>query len=155
MPTDATSLNELEKIVEQLSRRENRWEAFRRVAEASDVRLAPDEIWLLARICQSGGATDPAQLTREYGVSAAKLEEVARRLRETRLVIRSPEGALTASAQGLETFQSLRRAREVRLSAMLAKWAHDQQPEIMALLDRLARTLMAELPVEPGAFARR
>ncbi|HEX4040598.1 MAG TPA: MDR family MFS transporter [Xanthobacteraceae bacterium] len=155
MPTDATSLNELEKIVEQLSRRENRWEAFRRVAEASDVRLAPDEIWLLARICQSGGATDPAQLTREYGVSAAKLEEVARRLRQTRLVIRSPEGTLTASAQGLETFQSLRRAREARLSAMLAKWAHDQQPEIMALLDRLARTLMAELPVEPGAFARR
>jgi hypothetical protein len=60
----------------------------------------------------------------------------------------------TASAQGLETFHSLRRAREARLSAMLAKWAHDQQPEIMALLDRLARTLMAELPVEPSAFAR-
>jgi hypothetical protein len=34
MPTDATSLDELERIVEQLSRRENRWEVFRRIALA-------------------------------------------------------------------------------------------------------------------------
>ena len=154
MPTDATSLDELEKIVEQLSRRENRWEVFRRIAETSDVRLAPDEIWLLARICLSGTATDPAQLTHEYGISAAKLEEIAQRLTDGGVVVRSTGGTLIASAQGQELFDTLARAREARLSTILAKWTHEQQPEIMALLDRLSRTLMAELPVEPRAFAR-
>jgi DNA-binding MarR family transcriptional regulator len=147
-------LDELERIVEQLSRRENRWEVFRRIALASDVQLAPDEIWLLARICLSGTAINPAQLTHEYGISAAKLEEIAQRLTDGGVVVRSTEGTLIASAQGQELFDTLARAREARLSTILAKWTHERQPEIMALLDNLSRTLMAELPVEPRALAR-
>ena len=42
MPADATSLEELERIVTQLEKSENRWEVYRRFAEASDVPLAPD-----------------------------------------------------------------------------------------------------------------
>jgi EmrB/QacA subfamily drug resistance transporter len=154
MPADATSLDELEKIVEQLSRRENRWEVFRRVAEASAVPLAPDQIWLLARICQSETAADPAQLADEYQISEAKLDDIARRLTTDGLVIRSTEGRLMASAHGRETFHTLLKAREARLGKMLATWTQDQQPEIMALLDRLSRTLMAEPPTEPRALVR-
>jgi MFS family permease len=155
VPADATSLEELESIVERLSRRENRWEVFRRVAEASDVALAPDEIWLLARICLSAAPVDPAQLIPEYRISDAKLGEVAQRLIDNGLVVRADDGVLLASAQGRETFDTLVRAREARLSKILAKWTHEQRPEIMALLDRLSRTLMAELPIEPRVSASR
>jgi hypothetical protein len=97
MPADATSLEELERIVEQLSRRENRWQVFRRIAEASNVALAPDEIWLLARICLSAAPIDPAELTWESGISNAKLGDVARRLEDNGLVARGEGGTLLAS----------------------------------------------------------
>jgi len=98
--------------------------------------------------------TNPAQLTHEYGISAAELEQIAQRLTDGGVVVRSTGGTLIASAQGQELFDTLARARESRLSTILAKWTHEQQPEIMALLDHLSRTLMAELPVERRAFAR-
>ena len=155
MPADATSLEELERIVEQLSQRENRWEVFRRIAAASDVALAPDEIWLLARICLSAAPIDPTQLTREYGITNSKIGEVTRRLTDNGLVIRGDDGTLLASAQGRETFHTLVRVREARLSKILAKWTHEQRPEITAMLDRLSRALMAELPIEPRALSQR
>ena len=155
MPTDATSSDELEKIVDRLSRGENRWEVFRRIAEASDVQLAPDEIWLLARICLPEKATDPAELMHEYKISDTTLKEISQRLMVERLVIRTTDATLIASSQGRQVFDALVRAREARLSKMLEKWTHDQQPEIMALLDRLSRALMAELPIEPRALAPR
>src|SRR5205814_5984215 len=51
MPRDATSLAELEQIVSRLARRDNRWQVYQRIAEAAEVPLAADEIWLLVQIC--------------------------------------------------------------------------------------------------------
>ena len=155
MPADATSLEELERIVERLCRRENRWEVFRRIAEASEVVLAPDEIWLLARICLSAAPIDRPQLIREYRIPDTKLEEIAQRLTDIGYVVRADGGTLLASAQGQQTFNALVKSREVRLSKMLAKWTHEQRPEITAMLDSLSRALMAELPIEPRASVQR
>ena len=154
MPTDATSFDELENIVGQLSRRENRWEVFRRIAAAYNVRLEPDEIWLLARICLSEAAVDLAELAHEHGIADVKLEEIVQRLAKKGLIVCSAGGALDASVAGRQMFLNLSRTREARLSKMLAKWTHERQPEIKTLLDRLSRTLMAELPIEPRAFVR-
>ena len=154
MPTDATSFDELENIVGQLSRRENRWEVFRQIAAAYNVRLEPDEIWLLARICLSEAAVDLAELAHEHGIADVKLEEIVQRLAKKGLIVCSAGGALDASVAGRQMFLNLSRTREARLSKMLAKWTHERQPEIKTLLDRLSRTLMAELPIEPRAFVR-
>jgi hypothetical protein len=154
MPTDATSFEELERIVAQLARRENRWEAYRRVAEASGIGLAPDEIWLLAKLCLVPEKTDIGLLAREYAIPPAKLGDVARRLAVRGLVLPPSPTALMPTVSGREVFNQMIRAREERLESILKRWACEQRPEVRALLDRLARTLMAELPAEPVAGRR-
>jgi DNA-binding MarR family transcriptional regulator len=54
------------------------------------------------------------------------------------------------SVGGREVFNQMIRAREKRLESILQRWACEQRPEVRALLDRLARMLMAELPAEPA-----
>jgi DNA-binding MarR family transcriptional regulator len=154
MPTDATSFEELERIVGQLARRENRWEAYRHVAEASGISLAPDEIWLLAKLCLSPAHIDVGRLARDCAIPPATLGDVARRLAARGLVLPPSATALTPSASGREVFKQMIRAREKRLESILQRWACEQRPEVRALLDRLARTLMAELPAEPVAGRR-
>jgi EmrB/QacA subfamily drug resistance transporter len=154
MPTDATSFEELEKIVRQLARRENRWEVYRRIAEASQVSLAPDEIWLLSKLCLSPAETDVDRLARDYAIAPAKLGDVARRLTARGLVLPPTPTALTPSVSGRAAFNQMIRAHEKRLERILQRWACEQRPEVRALLDRLARTLMAELPAEPAASRR-
>jgi len=56
---------------------------------------------------------------------------------------------LMSTASGREVFNQMIRAREKRLESILKRWACEQRPEVRALLDRLALTLMAELPAEP------
>jgi MFS family permease len=151
MPTDATSFEELEKIVQELARRENRWEVYRRIAEVSQVSLAPDEIWLLAKLCLSPAQTDVGRLARDYAIPPAKLGDVARRLTARGLLLRSTPTALMPNVSGREIFNRMIRAREKRLESILQRWACERRPEVRALLDKLARTLMAELPAEPAA----
>jgi DNA-binding MarR family transcriptional regulator len=154
MPTDATSFEELEKIVQQLARRENRWEVYRRVAEASQVSLAPDEIWLLAQLCLSPAQTDVGRLARDCATPPAKLGDIARRLTARGLVLPATSSVLMPSASGREVFNQMIRAREKRLETILQRWDCEQRPEVRALLEWLARTLMAELPAQPAARRR-
>jgi MFS family permease len=151
VPTDATSFEELEKIVQELARRENRWEVYRRIAEVSQVSLAPDEIWLLAKLCLSPAQTDVGRLARDYAIPPAKLGDVARRLTARGLLLRSTPTALMPNVSGREIFNRMIRAREKRLESILQRWACERRPEVRALLDKLARTLMAELPAEAAA----
>ena len=50
MPRDATSLEELERIVTRVTARENRWRVYQNSAARLNIPLEPDEFWLLARI---------------------------------------------------------------------------------------------------------
>jgi len=86
--------------------------------------------------------------------SPAKHGDVARRLAARGLVLPPSPAALMSTASGREVFNQMIRAREKRLESILKRWACEQRPEVRALLDRLARTLMAELPAEPVAGRR-
>ena len=55
MPRDATSLEELERIVERITAHENRWLVYQRAASRIGIALEPDELWLLARIGEAKG----------------------------------------------------------------------------------------------------
>jgi hypothetical protein len=50
MPRDATSLEELERIVTVLIARENRWRVYADLAQRAGVDLPPPELWMLARL---------------------------------------------------------------------------------------------------------
>ncbi len=59
MPRDATSLEELERIVARMTARENRWLVYKQRAARMGISLEPDELWLLARIGESGRMERP------------------------------------------------------------------------------------------------
>ena len=81
MPRDATSLQELERIVTLLVARENRWRAYADLAQRAALDLPAPELWMLARL----GEREPmtlASLSAELKVPAAALERPLQALRE-------------------------------------------------------------------------
>jgi EmrB/QacA subfamily drug resistance transporter len=135
MPRDASSLHEMERIVASLVQHENRWRVYRVLAERAGVELAPDEHWLLARL----GGGDDVDLS--DAAAAAALE----RLRAAGLV---EDGRL--SAQGERCLSQLVEARRDALEELLEGWDPAEHDELRALLDRLARELVAEPPAAPA-----
>jgi EmrB/QacA subfamily drug resistance transporter len=144
MPHDATSLEELELIVTRLGAREHRWETYRRIAERTGVSLAPDEIWLLARLCRDaptfdGNPQDPS------------LEPIARRLADRGLLTSQTEGEFVVSETGRRTFEQIVAGYRARLAQFLDRWSPEDHEEVRTMLNGLARDLVAELPASPGS----
>ena len=50
MPRDATSLQELERVVTLLIARENRWRVYADLARRAAIDLPAPELWMLARL---------------------------------------------------------------------------------------------------------
>jgi EmrB/QacA subfamily drug resistance transporter len=144
MPRDATSLEELEQIVSRLQRRENRWQVYRTIAEAVGVALAPDEIWLLARLCRAARPVgEEAVLGRE------RFAALGRNLVRKGMAVRGADGAFAPSPRGRDVFERMVAERRVRLAQILARWTPEEHEEVRAMLDRLAQTLMADPPAVP------
>jgi MFS family permease len=149
MPHDATSLEELEAIVDRLAHRDHRWETYRRVAERSGVSLPPDEIWLLIRLCRHETPVQLADLAGRYAIPATQLASVADRLAARNLAAAEPEGALHPTAAGRETFDRLVGGYRARLAEFVARWSPEEHEEVRAMLSSFARNLVAEIPIAP------
>jgi hypothetical protein len=93
-PRDATSVEELEAILNQLQRRENRWAVIQRMARTLAVPLAPDEIWLLVQLCRERTALQSAGLGDRLGIPRARIDDIADRLTTAGLIARAPDGSL-------------------------------------------------------------
>ena len=64
MPRDATSLEELKRIVARVTARENRWRVYQRSAKRLNIPLEPDEFWLFARIGEREDQAEKADLAK-------------------------------------------------------------------------------------------
>src|SRR6266545_3636241 len=91
MPRDATSLEELERIITLLVARENRWRLYADLARRAAVDLPAPELWMLARLGERAPIT-LASLSAELNIPQGSL-----RLRWTRCaragLQRKPPGA--------------------------------------------------------------
>jgi hypothetical protein len=150
MPRDATSLEELEQIVGRLQRRENRWQVYQTIAEAARVSLAPDEIWLLARLCRAG-----RPLSGEPALEGGRFAAIGRILVAKNMAARCADGALAVTPRGQDSFERMVAARRARLAYLLARWKPEEPEEVRAMLDRLTRTVMAGPPAVPARAGRR
>jgi nitrate reductase NapE component len=139
MPHDATSLHELELIVTRLALREHRWETYRRIAERTGVSLAPDEMWLLVRLCRGAGALAGTRADQ-------RLEQIAARLLDRGLLTRDMEATFVVSEAGHRTFEQIVAGYRARLAQILERWSPEHHAEVRAMLNGLARELVAELP---------
>jgi DNA-binding MarR family transcriptional regulator len=153
VPRDATSLGELESIIEHGTRSENRWATLQRIAKRVDVPLDPNEIWLLARLCRGGGRVSLAGLARSFGLDRERVAQVARSLEHQKLAECEAEGTLTAVAAGREMFDRIVSRYRERLAEYLERWKPEERDEVRAMLGRLARDLLAQPPIDPPAAA--
>jgi EmrB/QacA subfamily drug resistance transporter len=148
MPHDATSLEELETIVGRLEARETHWEFYQRVARSLDLSLAPDQVWLLVHICRSGPLL-LAEASARLHVSLARIDAITGHLAAAGLVGRN-EQRLVATERGKALFDRMVEAHRTMLHRLAAQWSPEQHVEAKAMLDRLARNLIAELPIAPA-----
>jgi EmrB/QacA subfamily drug resistance transporter len=147
LPRDADSLTELERIVDTLSRRENSWQVYQRLAAQAGVRVSPQALWLLARLEERQPI--PAQtLEEELNLSRDAVAEPLAMLRGRRLIgLRSGNIALTRS--GRQALERVWEARRRNLEELLSGWHPEQHAAVEELIRRLARNLVREMPRLP------
>jgi EmrB/QacA subfamily drug resistance transporter len=148
MPRDASSLDELERIVGTLARRENRWRVYAALAERSRLPLSAPELWLLARLGERAPVAAP-ELCAELQIDRPTLDPLIERLCASGHVESKPSGEFELSQAGRDAYARLISARREGLAELLARWQPEKHAEVQALLHRLAAVLVSELPRPP------
>ncbi len=136
MPREAESLPELQRIVATLARRENHWRVYRRLAERAELDLDPGELWLLARLGE-GTAVDLGDPSNAAAHAS---------LRKRGLVVDSQ-----LDGDGQVVYARVVEARTQGLTELLEGWEPEKHDEVRAMLDRLARELVVEIPPPRGS----
>jgi EmrB/QacA subfamily drug resistance transporter len=150
-PRGGESIDELERALDRLSRRENRWGVYQRLATRAGLPLLPPEIWLLARVGERAPTT-VAALVAELHLDPAEARRLLERLLAGDLVAMAGE-AVTLRSEGRRALDRLVAARREGLAQVLGAWAPEKHAEVRQLLDRLAAALTSELPAPPTAPA--
>ena len=148
MPRDATSLQELERIITVLLAHENHWRVYADIADRAKLNLSAPELWMLARLGEREPLTVDS-LSAELRVPMHKFAAPLQELCDRGIVEKSALGDLRLTALGLEMRCRLMEARRKGLTDLLARWEPDKHPDVLALLNRLVETLVRDLPV-PG-----
>jgi len=144
-----TSLQTVQRSLDQVARRENRAQLYRTLAERAGVDLDPPATWLLYRLSDRPDYT-VEELSAKIGVSSAQLERGLTELEERGFVQEVP-GAATGTAAQLEltpegraAIEALTVARQRGLAELLEGFDPEAYPELMEMIQRLARELLVD-----------
>ena len=158
-PRSPDSLAEIERSLTRVTTLEERTRFRERVAERAGLRLSPGATWALVRIQEHGPERARALATAD-GVPAERITAVTEELRGQRLLSGAAadgesrgggQAALTPS--GHDHAERLLAARRELLVEALADDGAERDPQVLALLRRLAVELCGEPPgvQEPAA----
>ena len=147
MPTDRTSLEEVERAIAVLTRRENREDVYRRLAARAKVDLSPQACWFLYRVDQH--EEDPDALADVVDQAPVRLGRVVQDLTSRGLLDATigSDGRLRRAQltdEGREVVARLTDARRAGLRELLGGHTVDQHPELAERLRTLAHELMAD-----------
>ncbi len=148
MPRDATSLEELERIVTTLIAHENRWRLYADLAKRAQLDLPAPELWMLARLGERAPGSLQS-LSEDLKLPPARLQVPLQALCDRGIAAADAAGHLHLTAAGSAMRDRLLAARRQGLAELMARWQPDKHPDVLALLDRLANTLVRDLPA-PG-----
>jgi EmrB/QacA subfamily drug resistance transporter len=151
MPRDATSLEELERIVARITARENRWRVYQSAASRMGIGLQPDELWLLARLGEAKGPVSKAQLNTRLSIAGGDCTSLLDRLVEAGMATVASDGDFELSAAGHAAYLRLVGQREADLKKMLADWKPDEHPEVLSMMRELAKSFASYPPTRPSA----
>jgi len=148
-PRDPISMDELEARLSSLSRKENRHRVYQHLAEVAGVDCGPREVWLLLRLAGRPPCR-PDDVAAEYGIPVSLAREVLSELEGQGLVVASGH-TFDLTTEGDAAAGRLVNARQHELEQLLQGWQPEQQPEVMQLVERYARSLRAHPPAgEPA-----
>src|SRR5215470_11952166 len=150
MPRDATSLEELERIVTVLVAHENRWRVYADLAKRAAIDLPAPELWMLARL----GERAPMSLETlgaELKIPAHVLAAPLNALCDRGIAEKGADGQLRLTAAGTAMRDRAVAARRKGLADMLTRWQPEQHPDVLALIERMAQALTGDLPMPKAA----
>ncbi len=144
MPESRTSLQEVERALEVLARRENRGELYRTLAKRAALELGPGECWLLYRLADRPACTADS-LAARLRVPEERIGLRLQGLADAGLVERTDDqGDIWVTSAGDEAIDRLRQARQAGLTELLEGWDPEEHSELQELVRRLARELLAD-----------
>jgi MFS family permease len=146
LPRDATSIDELRRIVARVSDRENRWRVYERAAARVGLVIEPDELWLLARIGEQHGRASRRNLVATLDIQDRQCGDLLNRLEASGFVTRH-DALYELTADGRSAYERLLKRRETDLEEMLADWDRNEHPEVRALMRELAGSFRSSPPV--------
>lgn len=146
-PRDATSLDELARIVTGMTARENRWGVYQRAASHIGLPLEPDELWMLARLGEKGGRVTEADILACSRIGTAECRALLDRLVASGLAVRTSSNLYELSETGQSGYGRLLRRREANLEEMLADWDRNEHPDVRELMKKLAKSFASTPPV--------
>jgi len=150
MPRDATSLEELERIIALLVARENRWRVYADLARRAAIELPAPELWMLARL----GEREPmtlSSLSAELEIPEQQLALPLDALCERGIADKKANGKLELTPAGAAMRDRIVAARRKGLADMLARWRPQEHPDVLALIERMAQALTSDLPAPKAA----
>jgi EmrB/QacA subfamily drug resistance transporter len=150
MPRDATSLEELERIIALLVARENRWRLYADLARRAAIELPAPELWMLARL----GEREPmtlASLSAELNIPERQLALPLHALCQRGIAEKNANGELELTPAGAAMRDRIVAARRKGLADMLARWRPEEHPDMLALIERMAQALTSDLPAPEAA----
>src|SRR5215470_6427809 len=150
MPRDATSLEELERIVTVLVAHENRWRVYADLAKRAAIDLPAPELWMLARLGERAPMSRES-LSAELKIPGHALEAPLNALCDRGIAEKGADGQLRLTAAGSAMRDRAVAARRKGLADMLTRWQPEQHPDVLALIDRMAQALTGDLPVPKAA----
>jgi EmrB/QacA subfamily drug resistance transporter len=150
MLRDATSLEELRRIVERNTARENRWRVYLESAKRIGITLEPDQYWLLARIGERGGRESRAELDKRLAISGAKIADLLAGLVAAGMAETTSGAEVALTPEGRAAYDRLLQRREDDLRHMLSEWDRNEHPEVRALLREMASSFARTPPVRPS-----
>ncbi|MFL5780656.1 MAG: DHA2 family efflux MFS transporter permease subunit [Thermoleophilaceae bacterium] len=141
-PRSADSLYEVERALSLCTTREARRAFHERVAARAGLAISPGAVWALVRIDEHGLA-GARRLAEQTHVPDERVTAVVGELRDGALVGSDADGL---TARGRDAAEQLMQARREQLAVDLADASAHREPEVDALLRRLARELSGERP---------
>jgi EmrB/QacA subfamily drug resistance transporter len=153
MPRDATSLEELERIVERVTARENRWRVYRESARRIGVGLEPDQYWLLARIGESDGRTSRGELVKRLAIDDVQADNLFAGLERAGMAREAGGDSIELTREGRAAYDRLLRKREDDLRHILSEWDRNEHPEVRKLLREMASSFARTPPINPDRHA--
>ena len=146
MPSDASSLLRVERLLSVAASRDVQRSYIRRVVERAGVEVSPLAAWLLVHLAEDERPDLEAMIDR-HRLQRHALETALVELEAKRIVVaarRDGELAYTLTDSGRRAVDRLVKARREHLTEMLGEMGPDQRREVASVMERVSHDIVPD-----------